>query len=134
MLLTLRCLVAGGTHRPGHFFSSSIPERKGTNLQREPATIVGVITAIATAFIALYVAFGGERALTNDQQVALLGVVAAVAPLVAGIIIRNKVVSPDTAERIVASAHRTPPQRSLPTDVYDSIPNVSAPPDPPTGL
>ncbi len=98
-------------------------------MQKEPAFL---ISAIVASLIALYVAFGGD--LNDVQKESILEFVAIVGPLLAGFVIRAKVVSPDTAERIVASAHRTPPQRDLPADVYQSIPNVSAPPDPPTGL
>ncbi len=98
-------------------------------MQKEPAFI---ISAVVTSLIALYVAFGGN--LNDVQKESILEFVAIVGPILAGLVIRSKVVSPDTAERIVASAHRTPPQRDLPADVYQSIPNVTAPPDPPKGL
>ena len=98
-------------------------------MQREPAV---VISAVVASLIALYVAFGGD--LNDVQKESILEFVAIVGPILAGLVIRAKVVSPDTAERIVASAHRTPPQRDLPADVYQSIPNVTAAPAPPEGI
>lgn len=60
-----------------------------TTTQREPAVIVGTITALVTAGVACAVAFGMD--LTDDQQSAILGVAAVVAPLLAAIITRPKV-------------------------------------------
>lgn len=58
-------------------------------MNREPVAIVGTITGIVTALIALFVAFGLD--LNRDQQTAILGVVAAVAPLVAAYFARRRV-------------------------------------------
>lgn len=88
---------------------------------REPSIIVGTITAVVTAAIALLVAFGVE--LSTEQQVAVLGVVAAVAPLVAALITRTKVHA--NASVAAVSVHGTTlagPASSLPdgtpVDVY----------------
>ena len=69
-------------------------------MYKEPAAIIAAITGAATAIIALVVSFGLD--LTNDQQSAILGVVAVVAPLVAGLAIRSKVFSPATRDEDVS--------------------------------
>jgi hypothetical protein len=61
-------------------------------MQKEPSVIVGTIIAVVTAIIVLLTAFGLH--ITNDQQSAILGVVAVLAPLIAGGVIRGKVFSP----------------------------------------
>lgn len=71
-------------------------------MSTEPATIVGSITAAATAIIALLVAFGMD--LTQDQQNAILGVVAVAAPVIAAVIIRGKVYAPKTVQEQVNAA------------------------------
>lgn len=88
-------------------------------MSTEPATIVGSITAAATAIIALLVAFGMD--LTQDQQNAILGVVAVAAPVIAAVIIRGKVYAPKTVQEQVNAAAVT----GEATDV--------APPPPTTG-
>lgn len=60
-----------------------------TLAQREPAVVIGTVTAAVASVLALLVAFGVE--LTQDQQVAVLGVVAGVGPLVAAVLTRRKV-------------------------------------------
>jgi hypothetical protein len=67
-------------------------------MNREPAAIVASITGAAVAIIALVVSFGLD--ISNDQQSAILGVVAVVAPLVAGLVIRGKVFAPATVARV----------------------------------
>ena len=57
----------------------------------EPVVTTATITAIATACIALVVAFWPDL-LTEAQQVAVLGVVAVIAPVVVGAIARGQVV------------------------------------------
>tara|TARA_R100001244_G_scaffold6385_8_gene7500 strand:+ start:604 stop:813 length:210 start_codon:yes stop_codon:yes gene_type:complete len=54
----------------------------------EPALVAGITAAVA-AVLALLVAFGLD--MTAEQQTAILGVVAVVAPLVAAIVTRSKV-------------------------------------------
>ena len=63
-------------------------------LRTEPARLIGAVTALVTAGIALLVAFGVP--LTDTQQVAILSVVAAVAPLLAALVIRERVYAPAT--------------------------------------
>jgi ABC-type enterobactin transport system permease subunit len=71
----------------------------------EPAQIIGWLTGAATAVIALLVAFGLD--LDQTQQAAILGVVAVVAPVVAGLVIRSKVFAPDTVQSIARQAANT---------------------------
>ena len=66
--------------------------------QTEPANLVATITAAVTAVIALLVAYGFD--ISTEQQVAILGVVAVLAPVVAGIVTRSKVYSPASTAKI----------------------------------
>lgn len=79
----------------------------------EPAVVVGLITAVVTAVVAVLVAFGVD--LTTEQQVAILGLVAAVAPIVAAILTRGRVtpaaavaarVDPDSGYTVAGPAAR----------------------------
>lgn len=74
-------------------------------MQTEPAVIIGSITAVVTAILALLVAFGMD--ISPDQQAAILGMVAAVAPIVAAVFIRQRVFSPATTQRIANQAAET---------------------------
>lgn len=88
----------------------------------EPATIVGTITAAATAVIALLVAFGMD--LTDEQQQAILGVVAVAAPVIAAVVIRGKVYAPKTAQEVVNDAAET----GVAADVATPPPTKTVPP------
>lgn len=61
-------------------------------MNREPSITLGAVATAVASALALLIAFGVD--LTKDQQVAILGVIAAVGPLVAGIAIRFKVFAP----------------------------------------
>lgn len=74
-------------------------------MTKEPAQIIGYLTGAATAVIALLVAFGLD--LTQEQQAAILGVVAVVAPVVAGLVIRSAVFSPNSAQNAADQAAKT---------------------------
>ena len=56
---------------------------------REPAIVIGTVTTAVTAVLALLVAFGID--LSQGQQVAILGVIAGVGPLVVAFLTRSKV-------------------------------------------
>lgn len=71
-------------------------------MNQEPARIIASITAAVTAVIALLVAYGLD--ISQEQQAAILGVVAVVAPLIAGIIIRNNVYSPQSTQDVAERA------------------------------
>ena len=58
-------------------------------MNREPAAIIGFIPAATSALIALVVAFGLD--LSKDQTTAIVGLVAVVAPVVAGFVTRTQV-------------------------------------------
>ena len=58
-------------------------------MRKEPAITVGTISAAVAAVLALLVSFGIP--VTEDQQTAILGVVAALGPIVTGLIVRKKV-------------------------------------------
>lgn len=58
----------------------------------EPALTIGGVGAAVAATVTLLVSFGVP--ITQEQTVAILGVVASVGPLVAAVLIRRKVWSP----------------------------------------
>ncbi|MEV6801323.1 hypothetical protein AB0M91_23695 [Micromonospora rifamycinica] len=66
----------------------------------EPLLTVGSLTALVTAVLALVVAFG--LPVSDDQQTAILGVVAVVAPLVVMAVGRSRVWSPATVARLMS--------------------------------
>jgi hypothetical protein len=76
----------------------------------EPLRDVGAITAAAVAIIALLISFG--LPIDNNQQAAILGVVAVLGPLVTALWGRLKVYSPRTVARLLATcrARPAPPQ------------------------
>ena len=65
----------------------------------EPLFGIASMTAVATALIALLVAFG--LPISADQQTAILGVVAVLAPLVVAVAGRSRVYSPATVARLL---------------------------------
>ncbi|MFE7869776.1 hypothetical protein ACFUYE_05425 [Micromonospora humida] len=65
----------------------------------EPLVTVGVVTAAVTAVLALLTAFG--LPVSDDQQTAILGLVAVVAPLVVMAVGRSRVWSPATVARLM---------------------------------
>ena len=58
-------------------------------MKYEPLISVSSIVAAATAVVALLVAFGVQ--LTEDQKVAILGVVGVIAPVIVALVTRGKV-------------------------------------------
>lgn len=58
-------------------------------MKKEPALTVGTITAVATALLALLAVFGLQ--LDTQQSAAVLGIVAALAPLVSAWFTRRRV-------------------------------------------
>lgn len=58
-------------------------------MKSEPAITVASITAVVAAVIGLLVAFGID--LSDDQQKAILALVAVAGPVVAGFVTRGKV-------------------------------------------
>jgi hypothetical protein len=65
----------------------------------EPLWSVGAITAVVTAGLALLVSFGVP--LSDDQQSAILGFLAAFAPLAVAALGRSKVYAPATVSRLL---------------------------------
>ncbi|ROO51089.1 hypothetical protein EDC02_5953 [Micromonospora sp. Llam0] len=64
----------------------------------EPLWSVGGITAVVAAFVALVTAFGLD--LSPEQQTAILGVAAVLAPLAVALIGRSRVFSPATVAEL----------------------------------
>lgn len=62
-------------------------------MNKEPAALIGAIGTAVAAVVTLLVAFGVD--LTPEQQAAILGVFATVAPIVVALLIRPNVASPD---------------------------------------
>ena len=62
-------------------------------MKNEPAITIGTITAAVAAVLALLIAFGVD--LTDEQTAAILGLVAAVGPIVAAILTRRRVTPVD---------------------------------------
>lgn len=58
-------------------------------MKTEPSVLTGTAVAVATAAIALLVSFG--LGLTLEQQNAILGFIAVVAPIIGSLLVRNKV-------------------------------------------
>lgn len=67
-------------------------------MNKQPLWTVGTITSIASAFVAVLVAFGVP--LSADQRTTVLGLVAVLAPLAVAAIARRAVYAPATVERI----------------------------------
>lgn len=55
-----------------------------------------------TAVLALLVAYGFD--ISQEQQVAILGIAAVLAPVIAGIVTRSKVYSPATTQKLANEA------------------------------
>lgn len=77
------------------------------NLPEEPLLGVGTITGLASAVIAVLVAFAVP--LSQGQQVAILGLVAVVAPLVVAGVARRKVFAPATVRTLLANRRAPTP-------------------------
>jgi hypothetical protein len=71
----------------------------------EPAVTAGVVVALATAVLALLIAF--KVPITDDQRTAILGVVAVLAPFIAALIIRAFVTPTKKVDQQVMDALTT---------------------------
>lgn len=67
----------------------------------EPLLNVGAIVTIVVSVLSLLVTFGVP--LSNDQRAAIMGLVAAVVPMVTAFIGRSKVYSPRSVVRLLAA-------------------------------
>lgn len=74
-------------------------------MDKEPAAIVGTVTAVVSAVLVFLKAMGLD--ISDAQQDAIRGLVAVLAPVVAALVIRGFVVAPDTAEQKVAEGYRS---------------------------
>ena len=72
-------------------------------MRHEPAVILGAVTDLVTAIIAVLVAFGvNVSADQRDAVLALVVALAGLAPLVSGLLTRQRVFSPATVEELTA--------------------------------
>lgn len=67
-------------------------------MNREPSVIIGAISAAVAAVLVLIVSFGLH--ITDDQQSAILGVIAPVGLLIASGVIRGRVYAPASVARL----------------------------------
>jgi len=74
-------------------------------MKQEPAIGIGLITTAVTSVLALLIAFGID--LTTNQQLAVLGIIAGVGPLVAAVFTRGRVFAPANVAAAVTSSGRT---------------------------
>ena len=72
-------------------------------MRQEPAVLIGQVTALVAAVLVLLRVFGVP--LSEEQQSAIRGLVAVLAPLVAGLLIRQHVYAPATVERLAGREH-----------------------------
>lgn len=84
-------------------------------MDREPAAIVGTATAVVSAILVFLQSMGMN--ITDQQQDAIRGLVAVVAPLIAAFVIRNFVVSPASAGEAVAIAKTEPAATNVVPDI-----------------
>ena len=86
-------------------------------MRHEPAVILGAVTGLVTAIIAVLVVFGvNVSANQRDAVLALVVALAGLAPLVSGLLTRQRVFSPATVERLTAPEGQP---GSHPRTVYD---------------
>jgi len=76
-------------------------------MSKEPAALIAAITAIVAAVLVFLREFGVD--ITDGQQDAIRNLVAVLAPIIVGLVVRQLVVSPATAGEAVAIAKRNQP-------------------------
>ena len=78
-----------------------------TAMDQEPSITIGVISTVVASALTMAVAFGAP--ITQEQQTAILGFVAAVGPLITALFIRRRVYAPQTVRRMVSNAAKGGP-------------------------
>lgn len=86
----------GGVDPETHQVTPPVP---GPYAPTEPVLTAATVVTVVTALLAAAVAFG--LPVTDDQQAALLGAVAVVAPVILAIIARNRAWAPATVRQTV---------------------------------
>lgn len=89
---------------------------------KEPLITVGTITAIVTTGLALLVAYGIN--VNNNQQAAILGVIAVLAPIVVAVVGRLKVWSPQSVRAVVQQARFEERERHAESGTRPATPPV----------
>lgn len=82
--------------------TQSLPEVPAVTAPSEPLAGVAGVSALAVAAIALLVAFGVP--VSDDQRLAIVGVIATGAPIVTVLWARRRVFSPRTVAQLVTKA------------------------------
>ncbi len=95
------------------------PPVPGPSASPEPVLSTASIVTVVTAILAMLVSFG--LPLSDDQQAAVLGAIAVVAPVVLGLVARSKAWAPLTVRKTVQA------------EVAKALRNQPPPADPPAG-
>ena len=90
----------------------------------EPATLVGMITALVSAVIALAVAYGVD--IDDSQSTAIMGLIAVLAPIIAAIVTRSRVYSPASTQKVANDAAQTGDATIPPPPANGAQPSKSA--------
>jgi hypothetical protein len=107
---------------------TGVPATPPPGASKEPLLAVGTITTAVTALIVLAVAYGAH--VSGGQQAAILGFIAAAAPLVTAVWGRFRVWSPATV-RAALLAKASASRRTMPYTNPGTAGNPNAPPDTP---
>lgn len=106
-------------------------------MRTEPSlTLGGAMSLLIAATFGLMTALGVDLSPGLPTAVDFfVGALLTVAPFVTSAFIRGRVVSPDTAEKMIATAMKARPGSPVPESITSRIPGGTAPPpDPPHGL
>lgn len=92
---------------------NNLPDVPPAGSPKEPLLTVASATAVTVAVLACLVSFGIR--LDDDQQAAVLGLVAALAPFVVALVARRSVWAPRTVRAVVNRAVAQAKSSTLPT-------------------
>lgn len=105
-------LAHRATESPEGSITMSEPQPPGPDAPSEPLLAVGALSAAAAAIIAVVVAF--FTPVSDDQQSAILGLVAVLAPFIVALAGRAKVWSPASVRAALLAARAAPAKRTMP--------------------
>jgi hypothetical protein len=104
-----------------------IPPTPEADAPSEPLLKVGALTTVATAAIALAVAY--NLPVTEGQRAAIIGFVGAFAPLVVAVIARRTVWSPASVRKAILAAGEKRTAGRLPTTTTADVRDVEPGPN-----